>query len=103
MMAVYEDLDRHIMQHQYTVVAFGYDPYNAKDFVDKWMTEYGTVSRKYVKMSHRICTFGRTKLLASERLLLFDEELMKFAMGNSVVIEDNNGNESYPRNDQARR
>ena len=94
MMAVYEDLDRHIMQHQYTVVAFGYDPYNAKDFVDKWMTEYGTYGVEKVRQGVRTesVPLGELKLLASERLLLFDEELMKFAMGNSVVIEDNNGN-----------
>lgn len=94
MMAVYEDLDRHIMQHQYTVVAFGYDPYNAKDFVDKWMTEYGTYGVEKVHQGVRTesVPLGELKLLASERLLLFDEELMKFAMGNSVVIEDNNGN-----------
>lgn len=94
MMAVYEDLDRHIMQHQYTVVAFGYDPYNAKDFVDKWMTEYGTYGVEKVSQGVRTesVPLGELKLLASERLLLFDEELMKFAMGNSVVIEDNNGN-----------
>ena len=94
MMAVYEDLDRHIMQHQYTVVAFGYDPYNAKDFVDKWMTEYGSYGVEKVSQGVRTesVPLGELKLLASERLLLFDEELMKFAMGNSVVIEDNNGN-----------
>ena len=94
MMAVYEDLDRHIMQHQYTVVAFGYDPYNAKDFVDKWMTEYGSYGVEKVRQGVRTesVPLGELKLLASERLLLFDEELMKFAMGNSVVIEDNNGN-----------
>ena len=67
---------------------------NAKDFVDKWMTEYGAYGVEKVRQGVRTesVPLGELKLLASERLLLFDEELMKFAMGNSVVIEDNNGN-----------
>lgn len=94
MMDVYADLDEFIIQHQYTVVAFGYDPYNAKDFVEKWMSEYGSFGVEKVRQGVRTesVPLGELNILASERLLLFDEELMKFAMGNSVVIEDNNGN-----------
>lgn len=94
MIHVYEDLDQFIISHQYTVVAFGYDPYNAKDFVDKWTTEYGSFGVEKVRQGVRTesVPLGELQILASERLLLFDEELMKFAMGNAIAIEDNNGN-----------
>lgn len=94
MMLVYEDLDEHIRIHQYTIVAFGYDPYNAKDFVDKWKTEYGEYGVIKVKQGVRTesVPLGELLHLANERMLLFDEQLMKFAMGNAVAIEDNNGN-----------
>ena len=94
MMRVYDDLNDHIIQNQYTVVAFGYDPYNAKDFVDKWASEYGEYGLEKVRQGAitESVPLGELRLLAEERLLLHDEELMKFAMGNAVVIEDNNGN-----------
>lgn len=94
MMLVYDDLDEHITKHQYTIVAFGYDPYNAKDFVDKWKTEYGEYGVIKVKQGVRTesVPLGELLHLANERMLLFDELLMKFAMGNAVAIEDNNGN-----------
>src|SRR5699024_1661309 len=77
-----------------TIVGFGYDPYNAKDFVEKWIQNYGSYGVEVVRQGVRTesVPLGELKNLASQRLLLFDEGLMKFAMGNTVVIEDNNGN-----------
>ena len=94
MIEVYEDLNEHIMKHQYTVVAFGYDPYNAADFVKRWIIDFGEYGVSKVQQGVRTesVPLGELKILAKARLLLHDEELMKFAMGNSVVIEDNNGN-----------
>ena len=94
MIEVYEDLDSFIIDHQYTVVSFGYDPYNATDFLKKWSAEYGDYGTTVVRQGARTesVPLGEIRALASERLLLFDEELMKFAMGNSIVVEDNNGN-----------
>ena len=94
MIEVYEDLDSFIIDHQYTVVAFGYDPYNSTDFLTKWSAEYGDYGTTVVRQGARTesVPLGEIRALASERLLLFDEELMKFAMGNSIAVEDNNGN-----------
>ena len=94
MMQVYDDLVEHIAKMQYTVVAFGYDPYNAIDFVNRWVSEHGAYGVEKVRQGVRTesVPLGELKALAGERMLLFDEQLMKFAMGNSVVIEDNNGN-----------
>lgn len=94
MMKVYEDLDEHIMANQYTVVAVGYDPYNATDFMAKWCSEYGSWGVDKVKQGARTesVPLGEIKILAEQRMLLFDEELMKFAMGNAITIQDNNGN-----------
>lgn len=94
MMRVYDDLEAHIAANQYTIVGFGYDPYNAKDFVEKWIQNYGSYGVEVVRQGVRTesVPLGELKNLASQRLLLFDEGLMKFAMGNTVVIEDNNGN-----------
>lgn len=91
---VYEDLDAFVMEHQYTVVAFGYDPYNAKELVDLWIRAYGEYGVTVVRQGARTesVPLGELGALAKERLLLFDEELMKFAMGNSIAVEDNNGN-----------
>lgn len=94
MLEVYRDLDNYILDHQYTVVSFGYDPYNAKEFVEAWSREHGeygvTIVRQGVKTES--VPLGELGNLASERLLMFDEELMKFAMGNSIAVEDTNGN-----------
>ena len=94
MTEVYEDLDKFIMAHQYTIMAFGYDPYNAKELVDLYTRSYGeygvTVVRQGAKTES--VPLGEIGVLASERLLLFDEELMKFAMGNAVALQDTNGN-----------
>lgn len=94
MMQVYDDLIQFLDAHQYTIVAFGYDPYNAQDFVARWIAEHGEYGVEKVRQGVRTesVPLGELKMLAGERLLLFDEVLMKFAMGNSVVIEDNNGN-----------
>lgn len=91
---VYEDLDRHIVERQYTVVTMGYDPYNANYFKDRWITEYGAFGVEVVRQGARTesVPLGEIGNLAHERMLLFDEELMKFAMGNAVSIEDSNGN-----------
>ena len=94
MMAVYEDLDEYIIQKEYDVRCFGYDPYNAQEFVERWGRENGEFG--VVKVIQGAKTesvpLGELKKLSEERMLLFDEELMKFAMGNCIVIEDTNGN-----------
>ena len=94
MVEVYRDLDQFIMEHQYTVVSFGYDPYNAKDLVELWSREHGDYGLTVVRQGARTesVPLGELGSLASERLLLFDEELMKFAMGNAIAVEDTNGN-----------
>ena len=91
---IYEDLETFIYNHRYSVSAFGYDPYNAKDFVSRWIRsngEYG-VEKVIQGAKTESVPMGEIKNLARERLLIFDEELMKFAMGNAVAIQDNNGN-----------
>lgn len=92
--AVYEDLDNHIIEREYDVCCFGYDPYNAKEFVDKWSKENGEFG--VVKVIQGAKTesvpLGELKKLAEEKMLLFDEQLMTFTMGNCIVMEDTNGN-----------
>lgn len=94
MMSVYEDLDEYIVSKDYDVLCFGYDPYNAQEFVERWGRENGEFG--VVKVIQGAKTesvpLGELKKLSEERMLLFDEELMKFAMGNCIVIEDTNGN-----------
>lgn len=94
MLEVYRDLDNFIIDHEYTVVSFGYDPYNAKELVDTWTKEHGDYGLTVVKQGARTesVPLGEIGHLASERLLLFDEELMKFAMGNAIAVTDTNGN-----------
>lgn len=94
MMDVYEDLDNHINNLGYDVRCFGYDPYNAKDFVERWILENGDFGVQKVIQGAKTesVPLGELKILAGERLLLFDEELMKFAMGNCITLEDTNGN-----------
>lgn len=94
MMEVYEDLDNHIQEREYDVIAFGYDPYNAKEFVNRWETENGPMGVEKVIQGAKTesVPLGELKKLASERMLLFDEDLMEFAMGNCIVMEDTNGN-----------
>lgn len=94
MMEVYEDLDNYIDQCQYNIVSFGFDPYNAKEFVARWETENGPFG--IVKVIQGAKTesvpLGELKKLSEERMLLFDEELMCFSMGNCIAMEDTNGN-----------
>ncbi len=94
MMDVYDDLDNFIIKCDYDVRCFGYDPYNAKAFVERWETENGPFGIEKVIQGARTesVPLGELKNLASERMLLFDEELMKFAMGNCITLEDTNGN-----------
>ena len=93
-MQVYEDLDRHICDNGYDVRCLGFDPYNAKDFVERWETENGPFG--IVKVIQGVKTesvpLGELKKLAEDRMLLFDEDLMTFAMGNCITMEDTNGN-----------
>ncbi len=94
MMEVYEDLDNYIAQCDYDVRCFGYDPYNAKDFVARWESENGPFGIEKVIQGAKTesVPLGELKKLSEERMLLFDEELMTFAMGNCIVMEDTNGN-----------
>ena len=91
---VYEDLDEHIIKCNYDVRCFGYDPYNAKTFVEKWEIDNGPFGIEKVKQGSKTesVPLGELKTLAEERMLLFDEELMAFAMGNCITLEDTNGN-----------
>lgn len=94
MMQVYEDLDNFIIESSYEVLSFGYDPYNAKTFVERWTTENGEFGVEKVIQGAKTesVPLGELKTLSEERMLLFDEELMAFTMGNCITIEDTNGN-----------
>lgn len=94
MMEVYEDLDSHIAKLEYDVRCFGFDPYNAREFVERWERENGPFGIEKVIQGARTesVPLGELKKLAEDRLLLFDEELMCFAMGNCITLEDTNGN-----------
>ena len=94
MMEVYEDLDNHIIEKNYDVRCFGYDPYNAKDFVERWERENGPFGIEKIIQGAKTesVPLGELKKLAEDRLLFFDEELMTFAMGNCITLEDTNGN-----------
>lgn len=94
MMLVYDDLDRFILANQYDVMCFGYDPYNAESFVNRWVLENGPYGVEKVIQGSRTesVPLGELKTLSEERMLLFDEQLMCYAMGNAITIEDTNGN-----------
>lgn len=94
MMDVYEDLDNYIAKCEYDVRAFGFDPYNAKEFVERWTQENGPYGVEKVIQGSKTesVPLGELKKLAEERMLLFDEEIMVFTMGNCITIEDTNGN-----------
>jgi len=94
MMRVYEDLDNYIIECDYDVRCFGFDPYNAKEFVARWEAENGPFGIEKVIQGAKTesVPLGELKTLSEERMLLFDEELMSFAMGNCITIEDTNGN-----------
>lgn len=94
MMEVYEDLDQFIIDSGYDVRCFGYDPYNAKDFVARWEAENGPfgIEKVIQGVKTESVPLGELKKLSEERMLIFDESLMTFAMGNCIVVEDTNGN-----------
>jgi len=94
MMQVYEDLDNHITEYGYDIRCFGFDPYNAKEFVERWTSENGPfgIEKVIQGIKTESVPLGELKKLSEERMLLFDEELMTFAMGNCITLEDTNGN-----------
>lgn len=94
MMEVYDDLDNHIIECRYDVRSFGYDPYNAREFVERWERENGPFGIEKVIQGAKTesVPLGELKKLSEERMLLFDEELMSFTMGNCITLEDTNGN-----------
>lgn len=94
MMEVYEDLDKYIIEREYDVRCFGFDPYNAREFVERWERENGPFGIEKVIQGAKTesVPLGEIKKLSEERMLLFDEELMSFAMGNCITLEDTNGN-----------
>lgn len=94
MMEVYEDLDQHILENDYDVRSLGYDPYNAKEFVQRWELENGPFAIEKVIQGSKTesVPLGELKMLSEDRMLLFDESLMSFAMGNTITLEDTNGN-----------
>lgn len=94
MMQVYDDLDKHIQDRQYDVRCFGFDPYNAREFVERWQSENGPYGIEKVIQGAKTesVPLGELKKLSENRLLLFDEKLMQFAMGNCIALEDTNGN-----------
>ena len=94
MMQVYDEVDKYITEHEYTVLTVGYDPYNAREFVERWARENGELGIEKVIQGKRTesVPLGEIKKMAESRLLLFDQSLMKYSMGNSIVLEDTNGN-----------
>ena len=94
MMQVYEDLDNYISQCEYDVRCFGFDPYNAREFVERWERENGPFGIEKVIQGAKTesVPLGELKKLSEERMLLFDEDIMQFAMGNCITLEDTNGN-----------
>ena len=97
---VYDDLDAHIMLRKYDARCLGYDPYNARDFVERWERDNGPYGIEKVIQGARTesVPLGELKKLSEQRALLFDEEVMSFAMGNCVVLEDTNGNRKLLKN-----
>lgn len=93
-MQVYDDLEKHILDTGYDVRAFGYDPYNAREFVERWERENGSYGVEKVIQGSKTesVPLGELKDLSEDRMLLFDEELMTYTMGNCIVVEDTNGN-----------
>lgn len=94
MMDVFDDLDKHIQERDYDVRSFGFDPYNAKEFSERWVRENGAYGVEKVMQGSRTesVPLGELKVFAEQRMLLFDEQLMTFAMGNCIAVEDTNGN-----------
>ena len=94
MMEVYEDLEEYIEKQEYTVVAFGFDPYNAREFVERWRLENGDFGIEKIIQGAKTesVPLGELKILSEDRALIFDQELMSFTMGNAITLEDTNGN-----------
>jgi len=94
MMDVYDDLDKHMNECGYDVRCFGFDPYNAREFVERWERENGPFGIEKVIQGAKTesVPLGELKNLSEQRMLLFDEELMSYAMGNCITLEDTNGN-----------
>lgn len=94
MMSVYDDLEKLIDEREYDVLTVGYDPYNAKSFIDRWVSEHGEFGVQKVIQGSKTesVPLGELKKLAQDRLLFFDQDLMEFAMGNCITLEDTNGN-----------
>lgn len=94
MMAVYEDVDQFLETHEYEAVSIGYDPYNAKEFIERWIAEHGPMCIEKVRQGAQTesVPLGELKNLAEQRCLIFDEQLMVFSMGNAIVLRDNNNN-----------
>ena len=93
-MSVYEELDQYIIKNEYDIRAFGFDPYNSKEFVERWGNENGQfgITKVIQGVKTESVPLGELKKLASERLLIFDQQIMKFTMGNCIALEDTNGN-----------
>lgn len=91
---VYDDLNDYILEHNYEVLSFGYDPYNADEFVPKWIQDNGPFGVNKVIQGKRTesVPLGELKLMAHNRQILFDQSMMQYTMGNCIAIEDNNGN-----------
>ncbi len=105
MMEVYDDLERFIESSSYDVRAFGFDPYNAKEFITRWEAENGPFGIEKVIQGAKTesVPLGELKILSEERMLIFDENLMSFAMGNSITLEDTNGNRKlYKKRQEAK-
>ena len=104
MMAVYDDVDKHIQDCQYDVRCFGYDPYNARTFVERWEGENGPFGIEKVPQGARTesVPLGELKTLAEDRCIIFDQSLLSFCMGNSIALVDTNGNRKLMKksNDQ---
>lgn len=94
MMEIFEDIDEHILKYKYDVRSVGYDPYNAKEFMERWIKENGPYGVEKVIQGAKTesVPLGELKKLSEEKLLIFDEELMSFCMGNAITMEDTNGN-----------
>ena len=94
MMQVYDDVEKHIEERQYDVRCFGYDPYNARTFVERWEGENGPFGIEKVPQGSKTesVPLGELKILAEDKRLIFDQEIMKFCMGNCIVLVDTNGN-----------
>lgn len=105
MMEVYDDLDAHICERGYDIRCFGYDPYNAKEFVARWSNENGPFGVEQVRQGVKTETvpLGELKNLSEERMLLFDEDIMTFAMGNCITLEDTNGNRKLLKKRQSQK